>query len=773
MAAQATREIKLTPDQTVHVNRMFSTLERHFVAYDSSSMGLGKTICTLALAKAFKMRLIVLGTSKLKDVWQLEYNKYRDYLEDVWFAFYSLESLTVGNNNVMHMEIPMKIESRKGKFIFVETPFDAITKVKKGKEITNVKFHRIFKEIVLTKSEREDGPQGTFIVIDEAHKIKDESPTNTIISYISRLIIDECQDSRILFLSGTPLSDPVHSRNICRALGFIRETKLYEKQGGQVVPLALAEVIDQARHVIRETQDQDEKVTLATSFRKIMKEYECNPKDNYSDFKWANSGLLVHELFTEVILEGLSSAIPPNFETTMIYRGFFNITDEASKTLITDGISQLNEFVPEIGKFKARGGPQPRPKKGEKKKPAQHQFKASVGLSMVQEGLVSDVCRFAVDILKRDTGDRIIISCDYIIPMRKAAKYFQNKGYNVSILAGTDVTRKVEQKISESKKVKGVMVPKSKKEIYSDKFVKMTQDDQKLHTKKWKEGKTRVLIMNTGVGGIGQNLQDRTPDGSAKRWLFVFPSFSIIELQQVAFRIFRTDMTSIGECYYVYPLFENQNSVADLDDIVTRHILRSRYSASALKKRDRGLSKFPGDHQRFIEPREYVLPRKNKEGKRVNLRVKLGGFINEDMVPRREFKSKRTGKHFELEMPVSQLITNLKANPRLQEEYFTEQVIKEVDWEHLKRIRYEDEVREKADSENDVGEDEHVSDELGSFDLDELLNEISIQSNEEDPLSHQAASSLDELINEESDEESEEDEPDDKSENSEEELLTE
>jgi hypothetical protein len=205
---------------------------------------------------------------------------------------------------------------------------------------------------------------------------------------------------------------------------------------------------------------------------------------------------MCYSLYTRVVKANISGAM--SAPTTIngrfdVKNGFFRITGERAQEL-QDAINELAAAV----RFNERTGAA--------EIRADNIGAVTTALVHIENSKTDDFARVTTRTLENDRSNKVIICVNYTSTIEGIANLLIF--YNPLILTG---------KIPAVKR--GAIV--------------RTFNESVNH---------RVLIMNTAVGGVGISLHDTV--GNAPRFMFISPSYKLIELAQAAGRIYRDNTQS-------------------------------------------------------------------------------------------------------------------------------------------------------------------------------------------------------------------------------------
>lgn len=191
----------LKPHQTAWFNRIVNDILPYEYSYfDTTKMGLGKTVMALAVAKALGIEEVFgIVPANCVQNWYNESVKYGFDINKVMFI--SFESL-IGKST----HLPNNKFIERADFVGP-----------KGKTISKFTPKREFIDAV---------NRGILMVFDEIQRLKNPKMHFSACLELCK-VIHRSARSRCAYLSGTPFCKPIHSVNVCRLLGFIRSDKTH------------------------------------------------------------------------------------------------------------------------------------------------------------------------------------------------------------------------------------------------------------------------------------------------------------------------------------------------------------------------------------------------------------------------------------------------------------------------------------------------------------------------------------------------------------------
>lgn len=183
--------IELWPSQIDHYQRLCNILQKWFAFLDTSPMGSGKTITTLALCVTFKLNLVVVCPVSMISVWRELSSEHGVNLKNV------ISYATLGGTVTKGTSHPLV--ARYGEE-FVPTDY----------------LRTLIKE-------------GTLFVFDESHNLRNENTAQLRAAHvIARNVKETNSGSRVGLLSATPGDQKKHVSPLLKMLCIVANNKLYE-----------------------------------------------------------------------------------------------------------------------------------------------------------------------------------------------------------------------------------------------------------------------------------------------------------------------------------------------------------------------------------------------------------------------------------------------------------------------------------------------------------------------------------------------------------------
>lgn len=277
------REIGLFKFQREHYNRILNILNKNYAYLDTSMMGSGKTIITLAIAKTYNIPIMVICPPTMKEIWEFEAKKYEIEIKDI----ISYESLR-GTD---------KHKPKHGLLI-----------------LENMDYYITKKYIEIVKN-------GVLLIFDEVHRIKNNNSQLEAAVTLARGIFSIGGKSRISLLSATPIDDVKSVPCILKMLGIIvSNDKLvkYDRINGSYDMYGLQEVVNKCNNI-------NQSITTMNM-------------NNYDNRSKISAIILCYKLYLDIIKNEItSSVILPNFlchNKYFVNNGLYKITDTKIDNII-------------------------------------------------------------------------------------------------------------------------------------------------------------------------------------------------------------------------------------------------------------------------------------------------------------------------------------------------------------------------------------------------------------------------------------------------------
>lgn len=195
------QELVLKPNQERWCHRAYKLLQKQHCYIDVSGTGYGKTPMTLWVAKQYNFKVLIICPTNVENVWKEHCERY-----DVeYIAIISFSKLIS--------------KTKKGEYT---NPFIEPSKDIKSKDDKN--------GIVTTNEYKDLVKKGIFLIIDEAHSIKNNQAVSS--KAVSKMIkdINESTLSRYALLSATLLDKEETMIHVMRLLGIITSKVLYNSR---------------------------------------------------------------------------------------------------------------------------------------------------------------------------------------------------------------------------------------------------------------------------------------------------------------------------------------------------------------------------------------------------------------------------------------------------------------------------------------------------------------------------------------------------------------
>lgn len=260
---------------------------------------------------------------------------------------------------------------------------------------------------------------------------------------------------------------------------------------------------------------------------------------------------IVFLLYVNVVKKHISGSMPSPTSINVeldTKNGFYNIDKEKEEQLskALQELSKAVKFDSETGNVNMK----------------ENAFGAiTKALQNIELSKVKDIGRVAINILSQNNENKVIISVNYNQTIEELKEILQD--YNPLVLNGSIVIKK------------------------RGKIVDNFNNDPTV----------RVLIMNTIVGGVGISLHDTV--GDSPRFMFISPSYSILNVTQAAGRIYRDGVKSKATVRMFYG--KDKNGVELENKILDAMARKTNVLRNTLEEKNIGSLKFPGEYKKEIE----------------------------------------------------------------------------------------------------------------------------------------------------------------------------
>ena len=297
------KEIVLRPwnTQVPSIQKICSLLRIWHAYIDTSPMGAGKTIVTLAICIIFKLHLIVVAPKSLLSMWKKYATEYNVNL------IYSMTYAKLAGRSASGCNHPL--------------------------------IDRVGNKFLATKTLQQYIRRGTLFVFDEMHNLKNVNTAqlNAAHCIIKEIVKLNCS-SRIALLSATPCDKKVHVISIFKLLGIMSYDKPYNynKSTHKYELLGIAEVLNYCSTI--------DKITTQIIYGGV-------------DITRHNCISIAYNLYTDVIKPKLSTFMPkPKIDAKLDAKnGYYKMNAKDVKT-IQQGVADLSAAVKYVDGEIMKGG---------------------------------------------------------------------------------------------------------------------------------------------------------------------------------------------------------------------------------------------------------------------------------------------------------------------------------------------------------------------------------------------------------------------------------
>lgn len=331
-------------------------LQREPAYLDTSKMGLGKTVLTMAIGKTFNMILVVVCPLSMINTWEKEAKKYSMYI----FKILTYDGLRGSKLN---------------------PPKHGLCKLEEDHYVPTEEFITLCTE------------NNVLLVIDEVHKVKNSNTASLKAAHcLVKTIIEVNTGSRIALLGETPYDKPEFSSSIMKLLGIVISDRMY-KYDHTFKEYELEGILE----VIEKAKSYDEELTS-----KILEPVY---------FDKTSIDQLCLDLYSQVIKPHVSFAMhkeQKSFSIQKICRnGYFDMNEEETN-LLREGVSMLSKatrYRPDLGTIDTSNQSFPAITKA---------------LKFIEHSKVNTSIRLARETLTENPQAKVLLFFAYVDDMKKA-----------------------------------------------------------------------------------------------------------------------------------------------------------------------------------------------------------------------------------------------------------------------------------------------------------------------------------------------------------------
>lgn len=293
-------EIQLYDYQKPHCEKIVKSLKTRKSYIDCSTMGTGKTVMALYIAKTLKLDIYVICPVSMKEVWETTAKRYKIKIIDI-ISYQTLRG--VKDKKMSH-----KYLTREDK-----------KEIKNGKDNKTTKYK-------ITEEMREIIEKGVLCIFDEIQNVKNKTAQAKACTTITSNIKGR---SRIALLSATPIDKVEQISNVYKMMGILKENEELTTTGSfgrDFEYSGLQKIIDISK-----------KINLKETI-KIINEIGINTK---------TGNKIAYELLTKIMKEEyINIAIKPKRQEieSDIKDGEYNLTPTYMKK-IKEGIDLIHLSV--------------------------------------------------------------------------------------------------------------------------------------------------------------------------------------------------------------------------------------------------------------------------------------------------------------------------------------------------------------------------------------------------------------------------------------------
>ena len=312
-------KIKLKDEQVPQVQSIIEILKKNVCAFDMSMMGAGKTYVSSEVAIRFGFKkVIVVCPASVVGKWREMKTNYGLNLEDVisYEGLRSVQDHQPSHGLLIRFDETIGEEMEKKK-----------SKVLEEMGILNLELRRRVR-FEPTEKLKKLVEEGCLFIFDEAQKVKNKNAAWFATKTIAETLIGIAGKSRFLMLSGTPIDKEEHALNIMSMMGFIRSTKLYNTEDGDVVLIGAKELILFCEKVNRDAT------------KETLDEFPIRRKEDVVH--------LCYKLFQNVIKKYMTSSIkvPENTNVKLdVKNGYYKLDDVVAMTRLRNAIDSIQSTL--------------------------------------------------------------------------------------------------------------------------------------------------------------------------------------------------------------------------------------------------------------------------------------------------------------------------------------------------------------------------------------------------------------------------------------------
>lgn len=523
-------DVQLLPRQIAPFEKMMDRYEEDFFYINTGKPGTGKTIIATLSAKAFGMPIIAILPKRLIHGWKEDANRCGVKL---------LKVITYGG-----------LSSKTG-----YQPKHGLL-VKEGKNDS---------KYVPTQQFLDYLDMGVLIVYDEFSKIKNKGPSRSKAALaINKALMSRPTKSRILFLSGTPITSGEQVENLMRLTGIIRHKVLNTGSGKNFTLLGIQDAIEECEKI-----------------NKKATEYITHHVGNYKNRESMVELLL--SLYSEILKDKISGGMPAP-ELKGIHLQIRNIYYDIDE----NNLKKLNNALHNMGIASKKYIKSKKGKENESKEERVSRVRSGLeaqkafltGRVSCEKAKVVIIERVVKNLLETVPNAKVMICCNfYEGVITKLEKIFED--YNPLLYHG-----KLSAKVADGNAVK---------------FNKQNL-------------KNRILICTTKSGGLGLNFQDKTK--LFPRYMFLMPDNSMETIYQAPLRIYREGTAS--DCNVSVVFAKGASKEVSL---LTSMVRQSGVTKLVLDSKTLEESMFPDDYPSFYENGEPFIDENEIEMEKIVIKV--------------------------------------------------------------------------------------------------------------------------------------------------------
>lgn len=479
-------------DQLQYIDHVVKQLDFFPVHNNFSKMGSGKTRATCGIALKLGLPMVILRPRTVTS-WEEE--------ADLTGAKIC-KAMTLGALRSTNMSSPKHgylIRDEESEEVEMKTVAMANSKLFRGTRKFGCADTQVVKKVSFLVTPKFEAlvAKGILLVVDESHGTKNNSDQSRAVSALVNYIVRTCDQhkSKVMCLSGTPYTEVAHVTQVLRVMGLSDGTPWVKSDTDSSSSASSSDQVQVQNYVPSNSNRfvplcflTDEALTYSILDRDLQRKTDCEK--------------VAYELFLQVLKPRLVSFLPsPQLDMHFDNKCGFYKTGDFDSAMIKQSIQNIVDAT----RLNSRG-----------QRVARDGEQGTVNLEMEQIHLakVDMAVRLAKARLDTKENRHVIIFTQFHSTVDLLTEELY--AYNPLVLTG---------KIS-------------------------SRDERRKIVKSFHKSKSRLLIANMQVGGVGLNLGDMI--GDAPRSQLIFPTYLVTELYQSMYRCYRLGTKTDVECRLLF-----------------------------------------------------------------------------------------------------------------------------------------------------------------------------------------------------------------------------